>query len=124
MTSPTTTSVYASLVAAIEEKNGVLQVDVRRLRDILGAGRTGSTVARTIETELARAGILHFPPTIPTSQDRRVVLCTNPMVKMVIENLRAADVEEPTDADITKAQVTLELIAAAFSPGQTAEEAR
>ncbi|OEJ58758.1 hypothetical protein BGM19_12895 [Streptomyces agglomeratus] len=123
MTSPTTTSVYASLVAAIEEKNGVLQVDVRRLRDILGAGRTGSTVARTIETELARAGILHFPPTIPTSQDRRVVLCTNPMEKMVIENLRAADVEEPTDADITKAQVTLELIAAAFSPGRTAEEA-
>ncbi|MGV2915049.1 hypothetical protein [Streptomyces alfalfae] len=123
MTSPTTTSVYASLVAAIEEKNGVLQVDVRRLRDILGAGRTGSTVARTIESELARASILHFPPTIPTSQDRRVVLCTNPMVKMVIENLRAADVEEPTDADITKAQVTLELIAAAFSPGRTAEEA-
>lgn len=123
MTNLTTTSVYASLVAAIKEKNGVLQVDVRRLRDILGAGRTGSTVARTIETELARAGILHFPPTIPTSQDRRVVLCTNPMVKMVIENLRAADVEEPTDADITKALVTLELMAAAFSPGQTAEEA-
>ncbi|WP_395365107.1 hypothetical protein ACHGLA_30475 [Streptomyces sp. YH02] len=123
MTSPTTTSVYASLVAAIEEKNGVLQVDVRRLRDILGAGRTGSTVARTIETELARAGILHFPPTVPTSQDRRVVLCTNPMVKIVIENLRAADVEEPTDADITRAQVTLELIGAAFSPGRTAEEA-
>ncbi|MFI9208613.1 hypothetical protein ACIGW7_10760 [Streptomyces sp. NPDC053253] len=122
MTGPTTTSVYASLVAAIEEKNGVLQVDVRRLRDILGAGRTGSTVARTIETELARAGILHFPPTIPTSQDRRVVLCTNPMVKTVIENLRAADVEEPTDAHITKAQVTLELIAAAFSPGQKTEE--
>ncbi|MER5364427.1 hypothetical protein [Streptomyces sp. NPDC002722] len=123
MTNLTTTSVYASLVAAIKEKNGVLQVDVRRLRDILGAGRTGSTVARTIETELARAGILHFPPTIPTSQDRRVVLCTNLMVKMVIENLRAADVEEPTDADITKALVTLELMAAAFSPGQTAEEA-
>ncbi|MFF8611971.1 hypothetical protein [Streptomyces sp. NPDC015350] len=123
MTNLTTTSVYASLVAAIKEKNGVLQVDVRRLRDILGAGRTGSTVARTIETELARAGILHFPPTIPTSQDRRVVLCTNPMVKMVIENLRAADVEEPTDADITKAQVTLELMAAAFSPGQKPEEA-
>ncbi|MFJ9679401.1 hypothetical protein ACIRP2_15205 [Streptomyces sp. NPDC101194] len=123
MTNLTTTSVYASLVATIKEKNGVLQVDVRRLRDLLGAGRTGSTVARTIETELARAGILHFPPTIPTSQDRRVVLCTNPMVKMVIENLRAADVEEPTDADITKALVTLELMAAAFSPGQTAEEA-
>ncbi|MFI1936543.1 hypothetical protein ACH44C_04985 [Streptomyces purpureus] len=123
MISPTTTSVYASLVAAIETENGVLQVDVRRLRDILGAGRIGSTVARTIETELARAGILHFPPTIPTSQDRRVVLCTNPMVKRVIENLRAADVEEPTDADITKAEVTLELMAAEFSPGQTAEEA-
>ncbi|GGT26620.1 hypothetical protein [Streptomyces purpureus] len=123
MTSPTTTPVYASLVAAIEEKNGVLQADVRRLRDILGAGRTGSTVARTIETELARAGILHFPPTIPTSQDRRVVLCTHPIVKLVIETLRAADVEEPTDADITKAQVSLELMAAAFSPGKTAEEA-
>ncbi|MFC8640704.1 hypothetical protein ACFUC2_08100 [[Kitasatospora] papulosa] len=123
MTSPTTTSVYASLIAAIEEKNGVLPVDVRRLRDILGAGRTGSTVARTIETELARAGILHFPPTIPTSQDRRVVLCTNPMVKLVIENLRAADAEEPTDAHITKAQATLELIAAVLSPGQKTEEA-
>ncbi|AWK08302.1 hypothetical protein DDQ41_04400 [Streptomyces spongiicola] len=93
MTSATTTSVYASLIAAIEAKNGVLQVDVRRLRDILGAGRTGSTVARTIESELARVGILHLPPTIPTSQDRRVVLCTNPMVKTVIENLRGGDVE-------------------------------
>ncbi|MFJ9806125.1 hypothetical protein [Streptomyces wuyuanensis] len=124
MTSPTITSVYASLLAAIQEKNGVLQVDVRRLRDTLGAGRTGSTVARTIETGLARAGILHFPPTIPTSQDRRVVLCTNPMVKAVIECLRAADAEEPTDADITKAQVALELMAAAFSPGQTAGEAQ
>ncbi|MFF8993223.1 hypothetical protein ACF09H_25480 [Streptomyces sp. NPDC014983] len=77
----------------------------------------------TTTSALARAGILHFPPTIPTSQDRRVVLCTNPMMKMVIENLRAADVEEPTDADITRAQVTLELMAAAFSPVQTAEEA-
>lgn len=123
MTSPTTTSVYASLVAAIEEKNGVLPVDVRRLRDILGAGRTGSTVARTIETELARAGILHFPSTIPTSQDRRVVLCTNRMVKLVIENLRAADAEEPTDAHIVKAQATLELIAGVLSPGQKTEEA-
>ncbi|MFD6040669.1 hypothetical protein ACFWG7_04895 [Streptomyces koyangensis] len=123
MTSPTTTSVYASLVAAIEEKNGVLPVDVRHLRDILGAGRTGSTVARTIETELARAGILHFPPTISTSQDRRIVLCTNPMVKLVIENLRAAEAEEPTDAHIVKAQATLELIAGVLSPGQKTEEA-
>ncbi|MEU5278726.1 hypothetical protein AB0G87_20190 [Streptomyces asoensis] len=44
-------------------------------------------------------------------------------MKMVTENLRAADGEEPTDADITRAQITLELIAAAFSPGQKAEEA-
>ncbi|WP_267883858.1 hypothetical protein [Streptomyces sp. NRRL WC-3549] len=41
----------------------------------------------------------------------------------MIENLRAADVDEPTDAHVPKAQVTLELIAAAFSPGQKTEEA-
>ncbi|WP_370410934.1 hypothetical protein [Streptomyces fradiae] len=116
-----TTLVFAALVEEIEQKRGVLQVNVRRLRDTLGAGRTGSTVARTIETELARAGIVHFPPSIPTSQDQAVVLCTNPMVKMVIENLRAADVEEPTDAVVVKAAITLQLVAAAFTPGKTEE---
>ncbi|MCZ7460573.1 hypothetical protein [Streptomyces sp. WMMC940] len=41
----------------------------------------------------------------------------------MIENLRAADADEPTDPHITKAQVTLELVAAALSPGQKTEEA-
>lgn len=64
----------AALRAEVDRHEGILCVEMARLRDAHGAGKLGSTVVQSISKAVAGQGLGHFPQELPTSQDAFVYL--------------------------------------------------
>lgn len=71
---PTSADTWEALAREVRESDGALDVEMRRLRDIYGAGRNGSNVRAEITRELAGHGLGHLPAELPPNQEQHVVL--------------------------------------------------
>lgn len=65
---------WAELRGEVEDKDGVLQVQMWELRELMNAGRLGVHVRASITRELAGIGIAHLAPELPGNQYDSVVL--------------------------------------------------
>lgn len=65
---------WAELREEVDDKDGVLQVQMWELRELIGRGRLGVHVRASITRELAGMGIAHLPPELPGNQYDSVVL--------------------------------------------------
>jgi len=58
----------------VSELGGVLQLQVRDLRDLVGAARAGVKVRRRIEEHLEQRDLVHLPLEIPDDQEHWVLV--------------------------------------------------
>jgi hypothetical protein len=65
---------YAQMLVELDEKSGVMTVDMGRLRDMQGAGKLGVYVIGGIKQALESHGIGHYPQELPKNQYDQVRL--------------------------------------------------
>lgn len=58
----------------VSESGGILEMQVRDLRDLVGAARAGVKVRRRIEEHLEERELVHLPLDIPDDQEHWVLV--------------------------------------------------
>ncbi|NYI08197.1 hypothetical protein [Allostreptomyces psammosilenae] len=92
---------------AVAEGDGYAVVTVRRLREAIAATDQDAETANRIADELADAGFLHLPLTIPTAPDRNLLVYTSKSRLAGMVHLLAKVYERPAPT----ADRALELLA-------------